>query len=80
MENIKKLNEILLAENVVEEFHKNYVGEFKVWLDNLIPEIEACQNQQQNNPWHKYNVLDHILHSVEEMNKQTLDMPDEDRK
>ena len=35
-----------------------------------MPQVEDCKNQEQNNPWHKYNVLDHILHSVEEMNKQ----------
>ena len=28
----------------------------------------------QDNPWHIYNCLDHILHSVEEINKQTINL------
>ncbi len=82
MENIKVLDQIILSQEVTEDFHKEYDenNEFKSWLDELIPEIEKCKNQQQNNPWHKYNVLDHILHSVEEMNKQTIGMPKEERR
>lgn len=77
-----KLDEILLSNNVVENFYNNYNNnsDFKNWLDKTILEIELCEKQQQNNPWHKYNVLRHILHSVEEMNKQTLDMGLNERK
>lgn len=71
MNNLETLTNILLSDNVVDDFYKNYNGEFKKWLLQILPEIEDCKNQQQINPWHKYNVLDHILHSVEEMNKQT---------
>jgi len=77
-----KLHEILLSENVCEEFHKTYDNDknFNSWLRNFLPEVEDCKNMKQNNPWHIYNVLDHILHSVEEINKQTEDLPYEDRK
>jgi len=76
------LDQILLSNNVVENFYNNYNNnrDFKNWLDKEIPEIELCEKQQQNNPWHKYNVLGHILHSVEEMNKQTLEMNHNERR
>ena len=79
---LKILNEIILSNNAVEDFYKEYNNnlDFKSWLDKTIPEIQLCEKQQQNNPWHKYNVLGHILHSVEEMNKQTEGMSEEERK
>lgn len=81
MNNLEKLNKILLSANVVEDFHKQYTNEdFKNWLLNILPEVEDCKNQEQDNPWHKYNVLDHILHAVEEMNKQTTDLDYETRR
>jgi len=82
MQNIDILDKVLLSDKVVENFHKEYSSnnEFKTWLDEILPEIEMCKNQQQNNPWHKYNVLDHILHSVEEMNNQTINLPIEERR
>ena len=73
--NLGILNTILASENVVEEFYKHYANEdFKQWLLSLLPEVEACRNQPQDNPWHIYNCLDHILHSVEEMNKLTTEL------
>ena len=75
-----KLDEILLSENVRDNFHSSYNGEFKVWLDSLLPEIEKCASQKQDNPWHVYNCLDHILYSVEEMNKQTKKLPIDERR
>lgn len=79
---LKLLNEIVLSNNVVKRFYNEYNNnqEFHVWLDKTIPEIELCEKQQQNNPWHKYNVLGHILHSVEAMNKQTLGMEEDNRR
>lgn len=73
---VKKLNKILLSNNVVENFHNEYSNndDFRNALLSVLPEVEDCANQEQNNPWHKYNVLDHILHSVEEMNKRTTNM------
>lgn len=75
------LNDILLSDNVVENFYKNYNNEeFKKWLLNILPEVEDCKNLNQDNPWHIYNCLDHILHSVEEMNKQTISLNQDTRK
>ena len=74
--------ESIISNNVVESFYNEYNNNkfFKEWLDKEIPEIALCEKQQQNNPWHKYNVLGHILHAVEEMNKQTDNMPLNERK
>lgn len=67
------LDKILLSEKAGEEFYKNYKNpEFKNWLISILPEIEDCAKTEQDNPWHIYNVLGHILKSVEEMNKQTI--------
>lgn len=76
------LNKIMLSNAVVEDFYKEYNNnqDFKQWLDKTIPEIELCDKQQQNNPWHKYNVLGHILHSIEEMNKQTIGLNESERR
>lgn len=64
------LDKILLSENAVEEFYKNYKNpKFKNFILNVLPEIEKCENTKQDNPWHIYNCLDHILHSVENINK-----------
>lgn len=77
----KVLDSILLSDNACEEFYKNYKKEnFKKWILNLLPEIENCRTTKQDNPWHVYNCLDHILHSVENINKQTKNLPNEQRK
>ena len=74
----KLLDEIILSENVVDNFYDKYNNdfEFKNWLDSFIPEVKLCEEQKQNNPWHKYNVLGHILHSVQAMNSMTKDFDD----
>ncbi len=67
---LEKLNRILLSDKTVEEFHTAYQNqEFRNWLMSILPEIEDCANTEQDNPWHIYNCLDHILHAVEEINK-----------
>lgn len=75
-----KLDEILLSDKVVANFHDSYNGELKAWLNSILPEVELCAKQNQDNPWHIYNCLDHILCSVEEMNKQTKGMPYAERR
>ncbi len=77
-----KLDQILLSQNVTENFYNAFKHDqtFHKWLSEKLPELVECERQQQNNPWHKYNVLGHILHSVEEMNKQTEGMPQEERR
>ena len=32
---------------------------------SLIPELRACKGFEQNNPWHIYDVYEHILHVVD---------------
>lgn len=32
----------------------------------IIPELKACIGFEQNNPYHKYDVYDHIMHAVSE--------------
>lgn len=72
---LEKLNNILLSDTALEQFHNEYEkGDFRNWLFGILPEVEDCKNLKQDNPWHIYNCLDHILHSVEEMNKQSAGM------
>ena len=72
---LKVLDEILLSENVKEKFDYYYqTPEFKNYINKVMPEIENCKKTKQDNPWHIYGCLDHILHSVEEMNKQTKNL------
>lgn len=75
------LDKILLSNDVVKNFYNEYENnsEFKKCLISVLPEVENCAKMEQNNPWHIYNVLGHILHSVEEMNKQTKNLPKKDR-
>jgi len=79
---IRLLDSVVLSNNAVEDFYTMYNDntEFRVWLDRFIPEVKKCEAQQQNNPWHKYNVLGHILHSVEYMNRATAELPAADRR
>ena len=79
---LSTLDDIILSQNAVDYFYDKYTNDkhFSQWLDNTIPYIKPCEKQEQNNPWHKYNVLRHILHSVEEMNKQSKSLPKKDRK
>lgn len=44
-------------------------GEYlRVYADillEIVPELKPCAGFDQRNPWHRYDVLDHILHSVD---------------
>ena len=76
------LDKLLLSDKVVDNFYNEFNNnpQFKNWINEVLPEVEQCEKQQQDNPWHKYNVLGHILHSVEEMNKQTVCLNAKDRR
>ena len=78
----KLLESIILSDNVVDLFYENFNNndDFRLWLDKYLPEIADCEAQQQNNPWHIYNVLKHILVSVEKINGQTKKFPEQIRK
>ncbi len=78
---IEKLDEILLSENVVKNFYESLKDKkFKNWILQILPEVEDCKNLNQDNPWHIYNCLDHILHSVEEINRMSQDLSKETRR
>ena len=79
---LNKLDDILLSENATQNFYQEYRNpEFRSWLNDFLPEVEKCRLQKQDNPWHIYSCLDHILKSVEAINKQTTNLaPDERRK
>ncbi len=70
MNNIEKLTNVLLSNNAKDNFYKLIEdANFENWLTSLIPEIADCHACEQNTPWHIYNVLDHILMSVEKINE-----------
>lgn len=78
---LETLDRVLLSASPVDNFYKMYSqGEFKTWLLGVLPEVEDCKNLKQDNPWHIYGCLDHILHSVEEINKLTGNLPQETRR
>lgn len=81
MDYLKELDDILLGENVKDNFKVALNNkEFSGWLYEILPEIKDCARQKQNNPWHIYNVLDHILVSVDKMNEQTQNFEFKDRR
>ncbi len=82
MNYLSTLDNIIISDNVVNNFYQEYNNnqDFRNWLLDILPEINDCEKQEQNTPWHKYNVLGHILHSVDNMNKQTQDLPPQDRR
>jgi len=78
---LNQLNEIILSNSVVRDFHNAYNEKgFKEWILSILPEIERCEKTMQDNPWHIYNCLDHILHSIEEINKLTVSYDDNTRR
>ena len=82
MENLELLNKILLSANVTENFHKHYAQneEFKTWLLGILPQVEDCKNQVQDNPWHIHDCLNHLLHSVMVMNTLSIGYDEKTRK
>lgn len=64
---IKKLYDILLSEKPSEEIKNNEKKIFK-----LIPELEVCKGFNQNNPWHVYDVYDHTMHVVDNVDNNII--------
>lgn len=54
-----ELSKLLLGDNVL-----NVLDEYKEVIAVIIPELEPTFNCVQNNPWHIYNVYQHIIHAV----------------
>lgn len=80
MDNFNLLKKILLSDNACNNFKGEYSlnNEFRQWIDSTLPEIQDCF-MPQNNPWHIYSVIDHILHSVENINRLSSHLPYSDR-
>lgn len=49
----------------------NVLNDFKEVFAVIIPELEPSFECVQNNPWHIYNVYQHIIHSVENAPKDS---------
>lgn len=43
----------------------NVLNRFQAVIAVIIPELEPAMTCNQNNPWHIYNVYQHIIHAVE---------------
>ena len=54
-----ELGQILLTDSGWE-----YLRTYREILLEILPELRPCVGFAQNNPWHCYNVFDHILFSV----------------
>lgn len=82
MDNLDLLESILNSDDVVRNFYNEYNKNqnFNRWIVELLPEIETSRKQEQNNPWHLYDVLTHILHSVQNINILSRDFSESDRR
>lgn len=76
------LSQPLLSDDAGDSFCTEYNLDFyfRDEIDKYIPEVAVCFNQKQRGVWHIHNVMGHILHSVEEMNKLTVGLPYCERK
>lgn len=63
-----ELTRILISQNPM---HFNYLYETGL-LQYIIPEFESCYYTPQNNPYHVYNVADHIMHTVESVSNTVI--------
>ena len=67
-DNIKNVS----IERIREEFNKIILSNSKQikdlyyygLLENFIPEYHLCEGTRQNNPYHRFNVAEHILNSI----------------
>lgn len=81
MNQLKRFEDILTSNHFVKDFHELYMDEeFKQWLLSVLPEIGDCEKQEQDNPWHIYDCLNHILHSVQNINILSKNQPQKVRK
>ena len=62
--NVEKLYKILMDDKPSDLIKVN-----EEYIFSLIPEIKLCKDFNQNNPWHIYDVYEHILHVVDETPK-----------
>lgn len=80
-ENLRRLDSIVLSDNACEEFlNALEEDEFRYYIMNTLPELTQCKVTSQDNPWHIYDCLTHILKSVENMNLLSKDLPADERR
>ncbi len=61
---LEQLYEILLSDNPSKLIKKHEDNIF-----DMIPELKACKGFNQNNIWHVYDVYEHILHVIDNVDK-----------
>lgn len=80
MHNNKELIKKISEERISVELQKMLVGdgvydvlhEFRDIVAVIIPEFEKCFDFDQKNPWHTYDVYEHIIHSVQNIEKNRI--------
>ncbi|MBR1377443.1 MAG: HD domain-containing protein [Bacilli bacterium] len=55
----------LLIEILLKDNPSVYIKENEEYIFSLIPELKKSKGFDQNNPWHIYDVYEHILHVVD---------------
>lgn len=55
----------LLFEALSSDKPSIVIKENESYFFNLVPELEKCKGFNQNNPWHVYDVYEHILHVID---------------
>jgi len=63
-----ELNKILISPNPM---YFDYLYQTKL-LEHIIPEFMICYHTKQNNPYHVYNVAEHIMHTVEYVKNSSI--------
>lgn len=63
-----EITKILISQNPM---HFNWLHETGL-LKHIIPEFLMCYETEQNNPYHVYNVSEHILHTVENVGSSSI--------
>ena len=64
---MSNLFDILLSDKPSTLIIENEKEVFK-----LIPELERCKGFNQNNPWHPYDVYNHILHVIDNIDNDLI--------
>lgn len=64
---LKDLTALLMSDKPSEKIKKHEEEVF-----NMIPELEKCKGFNQNNEWHPYDVYEHTLHVVDNVENNKI--------
>ena len=64
---IEELKRIIMSDRPSEEIRNN-----EKELFDMIPELEKCKGCAQNSPWHIYDVYEHIMHVIDNTEKDEV--------